>query len=180
MTDFTTMDDAALVECARENPEAFSVLYRRYLTQIYRYLYRKLGNPQDAEDLTSQIFSEALEGLVCLRYRPGGCFIAWLFTIARRRCVDFYRQRPVQALDDPPSPEPGLLAAVEKGQDLQRLTNLLAQLDEERQELLRMRFSAGLSFAEIGQVEGRSEAAVKMAVYRTLEALRAQWEGNNG
>lgn len=179
MADFTGMDDALLAEHARQNPDAFGVLYRRYLTPLYRYLYRRVSNSREAEDLTAQIFTEVLEGLVARRYREEGCFIAWLFSIARRRTVDFYRQRPVEALDDPPSPEPSLVAAVEKGEDLRRLARLLAQLDEERQELLRMRFSAGLSFAEIGQIEGRSEAAVKMAVYRTLDRLREQWEVEN-
>lgn len=179
MPDFTAMDDALLVEHARRNPDAFGVLYRRYLTPLYRYLYRRVGSSHDAEDLTAQVFTEALEGLVAQHYREGGCFIAWLFTIARRRTVDFYRQRPVEPLDDPPSPEPGLVAAVEKGEDLHRLAHLLSQLDEDRQELLRMRFSAGLSFAEIGQIDGRSEAAVKMMIYRTLDHLRNQWEVEN-
>jgi RNA polymerase sigma-70 factor (ECF subfamily) len=179
MPNFTVLDDATLVEHARRNPDAFGLLYRRYLNPIYRYLYRKLGNLHDAEDLTEQVFTEALEGLVNRRYRENGCFVAWLFTIARRRTVDFYRQRPLEQLDDPPSAEPGLLAAIEKGEDLQRLARLLAQLDADRQELLRMRFSAGLSFDQIGQIEGRSEAAVKMMIYRTLEHLRDQWELEN-
>lgn len=176
MPNFSVMDDATLIEHARQNPDAFGVLYRRYLPPMYRYLIRRLGNSHDAEDLTAQVFTEALEGLVAHRYHEGGFFTAWLFTIARRRTVDFYRQRPVEQLDDPPSPEPSLVAAIEKGEDLKRLEHLLAQLDEDRQELLRMRFSADLSFAEIGQIEGRSEAAVKMAIYRTLEHLREQWE----
>ncbi len=179
MSDFNAMDDALLVKHAWQKPDAFGVLYQRYLTPIYRYLYRRLGNTHDTEDLTAQVFTEALEGLVACRYREGGCFIAWLFTIARRRTVDFYRQRPVEQLDDPPSPEIGLMAAIEKGEDLQRLAHLLAGLDEERQELLRLRFSAGLSFAEIGLIEGRSEAAVKMTIYRTLEHLREQWVVEN-
>ena len=82
-------------------------------------------------------------------------------------------------LNDPPSPEPGLLAVIEKGQDLQRLACLLSQLDEDQQELLRLRFSAGLSFAEISLLDGRSEAAVKMAVYRTIDFLREHWEVEN-
>ena len=173
-------DEAALVEAARRDPDAFSILYQQYLTPLYRYLLRRLNNIHDAEDLTAQIFTEVLEGLVAHRYREGGCFAAWLFTIARRRLVDFYRQHPVATLDDPPSTGPGLLTAIEKGQDLQRLAQLLSQLDEDRQELLRLRFSAGLSFAEIGILEGRSEAAVKMALYRTLDFLRAHWEDENG
>ena len=93
--------------------------------------------------------------------------------------MDFYRQRTCAPLDDPPSPEPSLIAAIEKGQDLQRLACLLSQLDEDQQELLRLRFSAGLSFAEISMLDGRSEAAVKMAVYRTLDFLREHWEVEN-
>jgi DNA-directed RNA polymerase specialized sigma24 family protein len=89
-------------------------------------------------------------------------------------------QQPTAPLDDPPSPEPGLLAAVEKGEDLQRLARLLARFDEGHQELLRLRYSAGLSFAQIGLLEGRSEAAVKMAVYRALDFLRAHWEDEDG
>jgi RNA polymerase sigma-70 factor, ECF subfamily len=179
MLNFTAWDDALLVEHARRNPDAFAALYRRYLTPLYRYLVGRLNNVHEAEDVTTQVFMDVLEGLAAGRYHEGGCFAAWLFTIARRRTVDSYRQRKPEALDDPPSPEPGLLAAIEKGEDLRRLAGLLAGLDEERQELLRLRFSAGLSFVEIGLLEGRSAAAVKMAVYRTIDLLREHWEGEN-
>jgi RNA polymerase sigma-70 factor (ECF subfamily) len=135
-----------------------------------------VGSIPDTEDLTAQVFTEAFEGLVKNRYRAGGCFPAWLFSIARHRVADFYRQRPLDPLEDPPSPEPGLLAA----DDLGRLARLLAQLDEHKQELLRLRYSAGLRFAEIALLEGRSEAAVKMEVYRALDILRAHWETENG
>ena len=93
--------------------------------------------------------------------------------------MDFYRLRPSAPLDDPPSPEPGLMAVIEKGQDLQRLACLQSRLDEDHQELLRLRFSAGLSFAQISMLDGRSEAAVKMAVYRALDFLREHWEAEN-
>ena len=172
-------EEAVLVEAARHDPEAFAALYQRYLTPLYRYLYRRLSNAHDAEDLTTQVFIDVLEGLATHRYREGGCFVAWLFTIARRRLVDYYRQRTVEPLGDPPSPEPSLIAAIEKGEDLERLARLLAQLDEDHQELLRLRFSAGLSFAQISMLDGRSEAAVKMALYRTLDFLREHWEAEN-
>ena len=187
-------DDPALIEQARRDPEAFAALYRRYLTPVYRYLYSRLGSVHDAEDITTQVFIDALEGLSANLYRAGGCFSAWLFTIARRRLVDFYRQRPTNPLGpticqanrtgadlcEIPSAEPGLLAALEKSDDLKRLTHLLAQLDEEKQELLRLRFSAGLGFSEIALLENRSEAAVKMALYRALDWLREHWEAENG
>jgi RNA polymerase sigma-70 factor (ECF subfamily) len=62
-------DDHELIERARRDPDAFAVLYRRYLTPVYRYLFIQLGNPQDAEDITSKVFTEALEGLIHQRYR---------------------------------------------------------------------------------------------------------------
>ena len=173
-------DDPALIEQARHNSDAFAALYRLYLTPVYRYLYSRLGSVHDAEDITTQVFIDALEGLSANRYRAGVCFSAWLFTIARRRLVDFYRQHPTTSLGEIQSTEPGLLAALEKSDNLKRLAHLLAQLDEEKQELLRLRFSALLGFAEIALLEGKSEAAVKMALYRTLDWLREHWEAENG
>lgn len=173
-------DDPHLVERARRDPEAFAALYREYLPRVYRYLYRRVGSILDAEDLTAQVFTEALEGLRKNRFRAGGCFPAWLFSIARRRAADFYRQRPTDPLEDSPSPEPGLLAAVEKADDLGRLARLLVQLDEHKQELLRLRYAAGLRFAEIALLESRSEAAVKMELYRILDFLREYWEAEHG
>jgi RNA polymerase sigma-70 factor, ECF subfamily len=172
-------DDPALIEQARRDPEAFAALYRSYLPPVYLYLYSRLGSVHDAEDITTQVFIDVLEGLSANHYRAGGCFSAWLFTIARRRLVDFYRQRPTVPLGEIQTTEPGLLAALEKSDDLKRLTHLLSQLDEEKQELLRLRFSARLGFAEISSLDGRSEAAVKMVVYRTLDFLREQWEAEN-
>jgi RNA polymerase sigma-70 factor (ECF subfamily) len=175
-----TPEDPMLIEQARRDPEAFAALYRRYLTPVYRYLYSRLGSVHDAEDITTQVFIDALEGLSANHYWAGGCFSAWLFTIARRRMVDFYRQHPTTPLGEIQSTEPGLLAALEKSDDLKRLTHLLAQLDEEKQEILRLRFSALLGFAEIALLEGKSEAAVKMALYRTLDWLHEHWEAKNG
>lgn len=172
-------DDPALIEAARRDPDAFAALYQRYLTPLYRYLLQRLNNVHDAEDLTTQVFIETLDALINDRYREGGCFPAWLFTVARRRVVDFYRRRSCTALEDIPAAEPGLQTAVEKGEDLQRLGCLLARLNEEQRELLRLRFSAKLSFAEMGLIDGRSEAAVKMALYRTLDFLRTHWEDEN-
>ncbi len=94
--------------------------------------------------------------------------------------ADFYRKRTHDPLEEHPSSEPGLLAALEKSDDLQQLSRLLAQLDEHKRELLCLRFSAGLHFAEIALLENRSEAAVKMELYRTLDFLRQQWEAENG
>ena len=177
-TEVRLENEASLVEAARSDPVAFARLYRRYVTPIYRYLYQRLGNAKDAEDLTSQVFMEALESLV--HYRERGAFAAWLFTIARRKAIDAYRRRtPSLALEEVEQ-MPGIgeepLEQVLQGEQLERMAALFAGLGEEQRELLRLRFTAGLSYAEIGGLLGRSEAAVKMAVFRLLRRMHEKWE----
>lgn len=173
--------DAALVQAAQRDPQAFVPLYRRYVTRIYRYLYSRTGSQADAEDLTSQVFTEALAGLA--GYREKGQFAAWLFTIARRRLADFHRQRrphqPLNQARNETAAAPSPPAQVAHNETLEHLAALVATLDEEKQELLRLRFAAGLTYAEIGRLIGRSEAATKMAVRRLLQRLAQDWEAND-
>src|SRR6266511_1777239 len=161
MTDYSRLDDAALVREACHNTEAFSALYRRYVTPLYRYLYRRLGNVKDAEDLTAQVFADALEGLAS--YRERGRFSSWLFTIAHRRLVDQYRQHATASLNELTDDSPDLQSTLEQNELHAHLAQLLGKLDEERQELLRLRFAAGLDFSEIASMLKRSEGAVKMS-----------------
>jgi len=170
-------DDHALIERARNDPDAFAVLYRRYLSPVYRYLFFRLGNSQDAEDITSKVFTEALEGLVHKRYRENGNFAAWLFTIARRRSIDCYRQRHIISLDETALQGPDPFDQID---NKTRLNELLLQLDEDKQELMRLRYAGGLSFAEIAALEGKSEAAIKMMIHRIIHWLRENWEVANG
>jgi RNA polymerase sigma-70 factor (ECF subfamily) len=152
-------------------------LYRRYVTPLYRYLYHRLGNAKDAEDLTAQVFMDALEGLHAYAYRERGRFSSWLFTIARRRLMDLYRQRPTSLLaDDLPDAAFDLHSILERNENHARLNQLLGELDDDRRELLQLRFAAGLEFSEIASVLGKSEGAVKMNVYRTLDWLKTNWE----
>jgi RNA polymerase sigma-70 factor (ECF subfamily) len=171
-------EEAALVEAARSDPAAFSTLYRRYVTPVYRYLYKWAGSPAEAEDLTSQVFMDALEELA--RYREQGNFAAWLFTIARRKAIAAYRrQRPTLPLDEAegvPGPAEDPLERVVRDEQMERMAALFAGLGEEQRELLHLRFSAGLGYAEIGALLGRSQAAIKMALYRLLRQMNAKWE----
>ena len=173
-----TGNDALLVKAARCDPAAFAALYRRYVTPVYRYLYSRVGNAADAEDLTAQTFVAALEGLH--GYRERGNFAAWLFTLAHNKAADHHRQQHPQlpldeALDSPGHGENPMTSMMRK-EALQRLSALIAGLQEDKQELLRLRFAGGLTYPEIARAMGRSEAAVKMAVHRLLRRLEAEWE----
>ncbi|MBN1428477.1 MAG: RNA polymerase sigma factor [Anaerolineae bacterium] len=166
-------DEANLVLAAQHNPAEFAPLYRQYVHPVYRYLYSRVGQISDAEDLTAQVFLEALESLG--RYRNNGPFAAWLFTIARRRMIDHMRRRhPAALLVDHPDPATDLLHQVIHNEQCRRLQAQIAGLAEDEQELLRLRFAAGLSFAEIAALLDRREAAVKMSLYRLLNRLENQ------
>ena len=170
-----------LVQKAAHDPSAIGSLYRRYLDRVYRYLYARVGNRAEAEDLTSQVFLAVIESLPC--YRERGHFAAWLFSIARRKAADYYRQRkPQVALDEAfnlasTSGEP--LAQAIQVEERERLGKLIAGLREEERELLRLRFAAALSFDEIAVVCGRRQSAVKMSLYRLLERIQGQMEADH-
>jgi len=166
-------EDGAILEACRANPAAFSELYQRYLGRVYRYLLFRVGERAAAEDLTSQVFLAALEGLP--RYRHQGAFAAWLFAIARRKAADYFRQRgnqaSLEALQDSLPGESDPLPQVIAGEQVQHLLQAVARLGEAEQELLRLRFAAEMSFADLGILLKRSPAAVKMQLYRTLDRL---------
>jgi RNA polymerase sigma-70 factor (ECF subfamily) len=170
---------------ARHDPEAFEELYRGYVDRIYRYLYSHVGEAAEAEDLTAQVFHAAWEGLD--NYKERGEFSAWLFSIARNKAKDHYRQRrahlsweqvsesdhhPLDGTWDPQSD-------MEKNDDLDRLAGLLKQLKPHEMELIRLRFAADLSYREMAGLLRRSEASIKMAIHRLLQQLRKKWEIEN-
>lgn len=173
--------DATLVQEAQRRPAAFAALYTRYVGPVHRYIYSRVGSRADAEDLTAEVFAEALRALP--RYRERGLFPAWLFAIARRKVAGHHRRsRPAQPLEDAadaPAPQPDPLAQALAHESFAELSRQLARLDEDQRELLRLRYAAGLTYREIGAVVEKREAAVKMAVRRLLGRLHAEWEGDD-
>ena len=167
-------DDLQLARQARADAEAFAELYRRHITRVYRYHMAHMANVKDAEDLTSQTFMAALEGI--RSYRGSGSFAAWIMGIAARKRALFFRgSKPEVPLDAALHiPSPGLptdKAATQRLQ-MERVQHALRQLSPERSEALILCYFGGLSAAEAGRVLGKSEAAVKMLLSRGLRDLR--------
>jgi RNA polymerase sigma-70 factor (ECF subfamily) len=180
MTDYSNLEDSQLITNARHDAKAFDALYHRYLPRLYRYCLQRVNDTQQAEDISAQVFFEVLNGLMNGKYHETGNFAAWLFTIARRRVIDHYRQPEVESLPDSHPIHPEISRQVEDLDEKQQLLTLLGSLDEERQELLRLRFAAKLKFDEIALITGRTAASVKMEIYRTLDQLRDNWEQTYG
>ncbi|HAF62601.1 MAG TPA: hypothetical protein DCK95_09795 [Anaerolineaceae bacterium] len=173
-------DEIRLIRAARQNPKAFGELYKRYVEQVFKYLYSRIGNVPDAEDITAQTFLAAFESFD--RFREEKHFAAWLFSITRNKAMDYFRTRNIAtSLDNVPDApvENDPLSAVVQSEQVSALSDLIQSLTEEERELLRLRFLAEMSFPEIAYCLHRNEDAVKKSIYRLLARLRNQLEVSN-
>jgi RNA polymerase sigma-70 factor, ECF subfamily len=167
-------DETHLVRQALTDIDAFAELYRRHLTRVYRYHMAHTGNVKDAEDLTSQTFIAALEGIAS--FRGTGSFAAWLIGIASRKRLMFFRgispDIPIAAAMDYPSPDLPTDKAATQRMQLESIAHALRQIPPDRAEALILTYFGGLSHAETGRLLNKTEAAVKMLVSRGLQDLR--------
>lgn len=172
--------DDELVRAAVEDRRAFAQIYRRYVTGVYRYILARVGNRNEAEDLTSIVFLDALSGL--RRYEARGRFAAWLFTIARRRCVDHFRKPHPTELNLDAMPDQVAIGHTHQDSLDGRAVfeSLINNLTAEEVELLRLRYAADLAYADIAPILGKSEAACRMAHSRLIRRLQALQEVQDG
>jgi RNA polymerase sigma-70 factor (ECF subfamily) len=173
-----SLDEVALVERAKTDPQAFGLLYEQYVDKIYNYIYYRTGNRHDAEDLTAKVFFQALNHIH--RYvQRGAPFSAWLYRIAHNLVANWHRdrsRRQVVALDRlaqvSRQGEEGPFQQVAQGERHQILLDAVHRLPDDRQMLLVLKFVERLPNAQIGRIMGRSEGAIKSLYHRTLIALR--------
>ncbi|HEX2988217.1 MAG TPA: sigma-70 family RNA polymerase sigma factor [Chloroflexota bacterium] len=153
--------------------EAFGKLYDRYLDVVYRYVYYKVGNSAEAEDLTSQLFMKAWEAMPRYQLREIP-FSHWLMRLARNAVIDYYRTRkPSGELDEAMvSREPDPQREYLRGEELRGLEVALRQLPEEQRSLLVMRFVEGMDYAEVAAILGKNPGALRVMQHRALIALR--------
>jgi RNA polymerase sigma-70 factor (ECF subfamily) len=161
--------------------QAFGELYDRYVERIYNYIYFRTGNTFDAEDLTERVFFRAIQHIK--KYENRGLPIAaWLYRIAHNLVANWYRDNsrrqeiPLDVFEFSLTfpgdlPETAMLKAEEQDD----LLYVIRQLPEERQQLLILKFVEQLTNAEIGQIMGRTEGAIKSLYHRTLLALRKEY-----
>ena len=173
-----SVDEATLVERAKTSPEAFGLLYERYIDRIYNYVYYRTGNRHDAEDLTARVFHQELKHIPRYVHR-GAPFSSWLYRIAHNLVANWHRdrsRRQVVSLDQVATVAPlGDDSPFEHAARSERRDTLLAairRLPADRQQLLILKFVERMPNAEIGQVMGRSEGAIKSLYHRTLVSLR--------
>ncbi len=169
-------DEESLVRRAQQrDEEAFTQLYEANFDKIYRYVALRIGDKTEAEDMTQQVFLNALQSLSSFKWR-GISFSAWLFRIAHNQVVDYLRKKTKQAttlLDESlvsSKSDPQL--AAEHKLDIEQLLSATKRLTEAQREVLSLRFAGELPVAEVAKVMGKSQGAVKALQHSAIGALR--------
>jgi RNA polymerase sigma-70 factor (ECF subfamily) len=168
-------DEESLVRRAQNrDQEAFAQLYEEHFDRIYRYLTLRIGNETEAEDMTQQVFLNALQSISSFKWR-GTPFSAWLFRIAHNQAVDYLRKRKRTALPLDESlasndSNPQLVA--EYKLDIEQLLSATKQLTQAQREVISLRFTSELSIAQVAEVMGKSQGAVKALQHSAMVALR--------
>ena len=175
---YPLLEDTRLAQQARVDPEAFAELYRRHVISVYRYHRAHTDNDKDAEDLTSQTFMAALEGIGS--YRGKGPYIAWLIGSATRLRARFFRGQgaksevPLDSALHIPNPSLSTDKAAAQRIQMEHILGTLRTISPDRAEALILCLISELSPAEAGLVLVKSEAAVRMLISRGLQDLRTR------
>lgn len=162
-------------------PHDFIKFYDQYFKQIYRYVYVKVGNSWDTDDIVSDIFRKAYENYASVERN----YASWLFTIARNSIVDFYRQKKgfvvgedfetyaykyisqfsINSIEDAE-------ADWDKKEMLSCLRKSVTCLKPEEMELINLKYFADMKYKDIGLLLNKSSDSVKMKVFRIIKKLK--------
>jgi RNA polymerase sigma factor (sigma-70 family) len=169
---------------SRGDKDALIEVYEKYIDRVYSYFYSRVEkNIADAQDLTSETFTRAIEMILRGQFVwQGKPFSAWLFGIARNVLQEHRRKShnlsPVEDLDDvlevsePISQEADISDALVQKEEQVALWNLVKTLPSMQQQVVIMRHAYGMSYSEIASRLGRSEQASKQLHYRALNSLK--------
>lgn len=175
-----SVEKEVVCRAAKGDGKAFASLYEEYFDRIYRYLYLRLENQSDAEDLAQEVFVKALEAIRDYRWR-GLPFASWLFRIAHNLMIDLVRKQgkvTEEADEDlPAGGESDPAAIAERNLEVARLMDNMDKLSPAQKEVLSLRFGAGLSIAEVARLLGKSPGTVKALQYNGIVALRKRLTG---
>ncbi len=162
----------------RGDSAAFGKIYDFFVSPIYRYLYYRVGSAE-AEDLTELVFLKTWENIRSYR-QANRRFSAWLFRIAHNVVIDFYRSNHFQGILSEDLPdlrrEANSRELAHRHFDQQLLSQAMKELKDHYRQILILKYMNDLSNEEIGQIMGRSQAALRILQYRALKSLKRTLE----
>ncbi|OGF30657.1 hypothetical protein A3H09_01770 [Candidatus Falkowbacteria bacterium RIFCSPLOWO2_12_FULL_45_13] len=169
-----------LYKVKKNDKEAFIKAYDLYVDQLYRFIYFKVGNREEAEDLSSSVFLKTWNYILEKKLENPNTLKALLYKIARNLIIDHYRktkgresvsldnENGIKIIDEKQNPNYGL----ELKADLLVLETKLPKLKDEYREVIILRFVNELSIKEIAEILDKSKGNVRVLIYRALNALK--------
>ena len=172
MRQVTESDERLLIKAAQGDPSRFAELYEQNFHRVYAYVARRVRDRAEIQDLTAQVFHQALANLGKFKWR-GSPFAAWLYRIASNAIADRARQKMRESVEQPKiSSESSTATDLEEVERRARLFSAVDKLPADQHRVIVMRFADEKSIREIADELGRSEGAVKQLQFRALENLR--------
>ena len=177
-------DEESLVQRAKQGDQkAFAQLYEAHFDRIYRYVTLRIGDKTEAEDVTQQVFLNALQSISSFKWR-GVPFSTWLFRIAHNLVVDYLRKEKRRATaplnESLVSNDINPQLAAEHRLDIEQLISATKRLTAAQREVISLRFAGELSIAQVAKVMGKSQGSVKALQHSAIVALRKALLGGSG
>ena len=169
-------DERLLVEAAQRDPRRFAELYELHFHRVYAYVSRRVNSREEAEDLTADVFHQALAKIKSFEWR-GVPFAAWLYRIAGNALADRWRRNARESGD--PAPEQVDEKSMKEIEQRATLYEMVQGLPAEQRRIVLMRFVEQKSIREIAEEIRKTEGAVKQLQFRALQNLRSRMEGAN-
>ncbi|MBU1233151.1 MAG: sigma-70 family RNA polymerase sigma factor [Proteobacteria bacterium] len=177
-------DESIVSQVLQGDTQAFEILICRYQNQIYNLMYRCSRSPEDAADLTQDVFCKTFEKLN--HFQRKRSFFSWLYTLSMNHARDWLRKqkRQVQETSFPPTQEPtqqrqkSPVEQVEDQERMDRVTQAMMTLPLEKRELLMLRYHYDHSITELAEIFELTPSAVKMRLHRSLAELQKRLGGD--
>ncbi len=168
--------DPALRSARRNGQDSFVETYKQYYPRLFAYIYARVGNTHQSEDIVSDVFERVYLKLDSLRDRDA--LATWLFTIARNAIVSHVRKRSRETIvgHDVISELSPATASVEAEvmhrEDLAGVARAVRTFSQREQDIISLKFDAELANAQIGVIMGLTEQNVRVIIFRTIRKLR--------
>ncbi len=162
-------------EIEKDKRAELAALYEEYYDRIARYAYSRIGNRNEAEDIAGEVFLKALQNLKSYK-EQGPPIQVWLFRIAHNMVVDYLRKNSkfkmvaMDGIEMRDNSDPA--ATAELNMEVERVKEALKELTSDQQEVIRLRFLAGLTSREVSYLMGKTDGAVREMQRAALEKLR--------
>ena len=174
-------DKALFAGLKRRDEKAFMKVYERYVDDIYRFIYFKVGNAEEANDITSDVFLKTWGHIKNRKLEQTKTLKSFVYTVARNCVVDHYRKQPrKQRVDidgedstvDIVDENQNVARQMEIDSDMNIIRDKMKELKEEYKEVIILRYINELSFAEIARITGRSKNSARVVCHRALKTLK--------